>query len=55
MYKHIQTKKDELFTHITNYITMYDSLKGTVINRNPKTLDEAKTSKESCLKKPRQA
>ena len=47
VYKHIQTKKDELFTHITNYITTYDSLKGTVINRNPKTLDEAKTSKES--------
>lgn len=47
VYKHIQTKKDELFTHITNYINTYDSLKGTEINRNPKTLDEAKTSKES--------
>ncbi len=47
VYKHIQTKKDELFTYITNYITTYDSLKGTIINRKPKTLDEAKTSKES--------
>jgi DNA adenine methylase len=47
VYKHIQTKKDELFTYITNYITTYDSLKGTIINRKPKSLDEAKTSKES--------
>ena len=47
VYKHIQTKKDELFTHITNYINTYDSLGGKEINRNPKTLDEAKTSKES--------
>ena len=47
VYKHIQTKKDKLFIHITNYITIYDSLKGKEINRNPKTLDEAKTSKES--------
>ena len=47
VYKHIQTNKDELFTYITKYITTYDSLNGTIINRKPKTLDEAKTSKEN--------
>ncbi len=47
VYKNIQTNKDELFEHITKYITTYDSLKGTIINRRPKTLEEAKSSKES--------
>lgn len=47
VYKNIQTNKDELFEYITKYITTYDSLKGTIINRRPKTLEEAKSSKES--------
>ena len=47
VYKNIQTNKEELFTHITKYINMYDSLDGIIINRKPKTLEEAKTSKES--------
>lgn len=47
VYKHIQNNKDELFKYITQYITIYDSLKGTIINRHPKTLEEAKSSKES--------
>jgi len=47
VYKNIQTNKEELFTHITKYINMYNSLDGTIINRKPKTLKEAKTSKES--------
>jgi DNA adenine methylase len=47
VYKNIQTNKEELFTHITKYINMYDSLDGIIINRKPKTLKEAKTSKES--------
>jgi DNA adenine methylase len=47
VYKHIQNNKDELYKHIDSYITEYDSLKGTDINRKPTTLDEAKTSKES--------
>ena len=47
VYKHIQSEKDTLFQRITHYINEYDTLKGTVINRNPKNIDEAKTSKES--------
>ena len=45
--KHIQTEKDKLFQRITYYISEYDSLKGSVINRKPKNIEEAKTSKES--------
>ena len=47
VYKHIQTEKDKLFQRITYYISEYDSLKGSVINRKPKNIEEAKTSKES--------
>ena len=47
VYKHIQSEKDTLFQRITHYINEYDSLNGTVINRKPKNIDEAKTSKES--------
>ena len=47
LYKNIKTKKDELFQYITKYLTEYHNLKGTVINRNPLSLDDAKTSKES--------
>ena len=47
VYKHIQSNKDELFSYITLYINEYDSLSGTDVNRNPNTIEEAKTSKES--------
>lgn len=47
VYKHIQNNKDELFEFIEKYINEYDSIQGDEINRNPKTIDEAKTSKES--------
>ena len=47
VYKDIQTNTQELFDYITKYINTYHSLEGTIINRKPKTLDEAKTSKES--------
>ena len=47
VYKHIQNNKDELYKHIDSYITEYDSLKGTDINRKPKSIEDAKTSKES--------
>lgn len=47
VYKNIQTNTEELFTYITKYINMYDSLDGIIIDRKPKTLEEAKTSKES--------
>ena len=47
VYKHMQNNKDALFEHIERYINEYDSLDGIEINRKPKTIDEAKTSKES--------
>jgi len=47
VYKHIQQNKDELYKFINYYINEYDSIVGTIINRKPTTIDEAKTSKES--------
>ena len=47
VYKNIQSNKEELFKYITLYITQYDNIKGSDINRNPQTIEEAKTSKES--------
>ena len=47
VYKHIQQNKDELYKYIIFYINEYDNIKGNTINRKPKTIDEAKTSKES--------
>jgi len=47
VYKNIQYGKDEVFNFITKYITEYNSIKGTTINRKPKSLTEAKTSQES--------
>ena len=50
VYKHIQTKKDELFKRIeklkNDYSKCSDAEKGTA-NRKPKNITEAKTSKES--------
>lgn len=47
VYKHIQNSKDEFFKLIKKYLDEYDNIKGNVINRNPKSLEEAKSSKES--------
>lgn len=47
VYKNIQSNKEELFKYITLYITEYDNITGSDINRNPQTIEEAKTSKES--------
>ena len=47
VYKNIQNKKEELHKFINLYIEEYDSIKGTIINRKPTSIDEAKTSKES--------
>ena len=47
VYKDIQNDKDKLFEYITIYITEYDSIKGNIINKKPKTIDEGKSSKES--------
>lgn len=47
VFKAVQSNKDELFDYITKYITEYDSLTGTIVNKKPETIEEAKTSKES--------
>ena len=47
VYKHIQTNYVELHDCIQNYMNVYDSLKGNEINRKPRDIDEATTSKES--------
>ena len=47
LYKCIQSKKDELFEFITQYMDEYDSIDGVEVNRKAVTKDEALTSKES--------
>ena len=47
MYKNVQTKKDELYKILKSYYDKYDSISGSIINRKPKTIEEAQTSKES--------
>jgi len=47
VYKAIQDHKDELYEYIDSYISEYDSITGDVINRNPQTIEEARTSKQS--------
>lgn len=47
VYKNVQSNKDELFALITFYINEYDQIRDTLIIRNPESIEEAKTSKES--------
>ena len=47
VYKNIQSNKEELYKFINLYIQEYDSIEGTIINRKPNSIEEAKTSKES--------
>ena len=47
VYKQIQNNKDKLYETIEQYISLYHSLSGIEINRDPATILEAKTSKES--------
>ena len=47
VYKNIQSNKEELFKNINIFINEYENIEGSVINRNPKSIEEAKTSKES--------
>jgi len=47
VYKNFQNNKEELFKYIGKYFKEYDNIKGSVINRKPASLKEAKTSKES--------
>ena len=47
LYINIQNNKDELYDHISKYMKVYDSCDGNIINRKAKTIEEAKSSKES--------
>lgn len=47
LYKNIQNNKNELFNYITHYLSIYDKLTGTIINRKPQTEEENLSSKES--------
>lgn len=47
VYKNIQENNDTLYEFIEKYMKEYDSIKDNIIIRNPKTIKEAKTSKES--------
>jgi len=47
LYKWVQTNPDGLHRKLSKYMDVYDGLNGTVINRKPKSIEEAMTSKES--------
>jgi DNA adenine methylase len=47
VFRHVQENKDELYKYLDFYIKEYDSIKGSIINRAPTSIEEAKTSKES--------
>ena len=47
LYKNIQNKSNEVIVEINKIITIYNNLKGDVINMKPKNLDEGLTSQES--------
>jgi DNA adenine methylase len=47
LYKHIQNNINELYDYIDLYFTEYNNIKSCIINRNPTSIEEAKTSKES--------
>ncbi len=47
LFKAIQQDHNKFLECISSYVSIYDSLTGTIINRSPSTLEEARTSKES--------
>ena len=47
VYKNIQSKHNELFEFIQQLITDFNNITGSISNRNPDTITDAKTSKES--------
>ena len=47
VYKNIQNNKEELYKLINIYKNEYDSIEGSIVNRNPSSIEEAKSSKES--------
>lgn len=46
-YKNIQSNYNELYNYAKLYFDEYDGLTGTEVNRKPRNIEEAKTSKES--------
>jgi len=47
VYKHVQNNKEELYAALTEYITEYNNINEKNLNREPISMDEAKSSKES--------
>ena len=47
VFKNIQSNKQEIYNIIQTYIEEYDNIDGHIVNRNPTSIEEAKTSKES--------
>ena len=47
VYNNVKNNKDKLYKLIKYYFQEYDNIKGDVINRKPKNIEEAKSSKES--------
>lgn len=47
IYKNIQSNSEELFEYMEKYWKEYDEITGSEVNRQPKTKEDSKTSKES--------
>ena len=47
VYKHVQNDRERLFNCLTHVFNVYNSIDGTIVNRHPSNIEEAKTSKES--------
>jgi len=47
LYKNIQTNPELLIYEVTKLINEYNNVVGNIINRNPESIDESTTSKES--------
>ena len=47
VYNDIKYNKDNLYSYIDKYINEYNSIEGDNVNRNPETIEDAITSKES--------
>lgn len=47
VYNNVKNNKEELYKLVKYYFQEYDNIKGDIINRKPKNIEEAKSSKES--------
>lgn len=46
-YETLRTNPEALYEHMSRHVSRYESLDGTCVNRNPMTLEDGMTSKES--------